>query len=270
MDVINEYISKALIADNRGGLNVEKIYQEKLKQKYVKVKQDDNGNSKNNHEKSITSINPFQRKIIELKYQCKAPKRSYTIHDNNNYKKKKKRKRESIKKYTQSILNEIELKQLHHLWNEYWKKSIADKTDSRKNLLQRIRRGLIFTGCCMKIVESTCAQDIGNIGFVLKETCNTFIFQNKLSTNSTQSKNKTDEPSINKLSCKYNIKMIPKQDRVFLLYTPNNKSNVNDNLTDNETILLYGNDFIVIKNKNEKKTKMTTLSSSDMYTMRKV
>ena len=69
MDVINEYISKALIADNRGGLNVEKIYQEKLKQKYVKVKQDDNGNSKNNHEKSITSINPFQRKIIELKYQ---------------------------------------------------------------------------------------------------------------------------------------------------------------------------------------------------------
>ena len=50
MDVINEYISKALIADNRGGLNVEKIYQEKLKQKYVKVKQDDNGNSKNNHE----------------------------------------------------------------------------------------------------------------------------------------------------------------------------------------------------------------------------
>ena len=25
MDVINDYVSKALIADNRGGLNVEKI-----------------------------------------------------------------------------------------------------------------------------------------------------------------------------------------------------------------------------------------------------
>ena len=42
MEIVNEYISKALIADNRGGLNVQKIYNEKLKQKFVKVKQDGN------------------------------------------------------------------------------------------------------------------------------------------------------------------------------------------------------------------------------------
>jgi hypothetical protein len=288
MDVINDYVSKALIADNRGGLNVEKIYNEKLKEKYLRIK----GSSNNRSNTTAASIDPFRRAKTVLKYNCSAPKQDYRKKRKRDDTCVEKRKRILIKKYKKALLSQSELQELHNLWNEYWNKSVHQNNMSKKNFLQRIRRGLIFTGSRMKVIGSRCPQDIGTYGYVVKETCNTFIFQNEktickdflFNNNITirrkeKRKEGEEEAEPNNYTSKYGIKMIPKSGRTFLLYLPVDKNklkNNNRNILDtqfstmNKTMLLYGDDFVietVINKTTKKQKKQMMISTGDMYTM---
>ena len=43
MEIVNDYVTRALIADNRGGLNIDKVFRDKLKDKHVRLKQAGDG-----------------------------------------------------------------------------------------------------------------------------------------------------------------------------------------------------------------------------------
>ena len=269
MDIVTDYVTRALTADNRGGLNIDRVFRDKLKDKYVRLKQTGNGNK---NSPLASSIDPFKREILGLKYHCRAPKQELGHSTVGKGKSKGlKRKRAVIKKYKSSILGKAELEQLQKDWGVYWGQCTRHSSISRNAVLQRIRRGLIFTGSRMEVTSSTCKHDVGTMGTVLKETRGTFIIQREVAV--ARGGNTTDKNEVN-----YSIKMIPKHGRVFALHVPNIDLNQGEPSGAPEKrfkkIALHGTDFVVRSdasknvNKNRKK-KVLTLTSGSTYSMSK-
>ena len=270
MEIVNDYVTRALIADNRGGLNIDKVLRDKLKDKYVRLKQAGDGQKSS---PPVSSIDPFKREMVELKYHCRAPKQELGQSAVSKGKKKgSKRKRAVIKRYKSSILSKAELEDLQACWEVYWAQCTRQSSISRNAVMQRIRRGFVFTGSRIEVLSSTCKHDVGTIGTVLKETRGTFIIQSEVA--ATGKGNATDKSPL-----KYSIKMIPKHGRVFALHFPNTDFRDGKPAVTSEKkikkIVLHGSDFVVLSdvsknvNKNRKK-KVVTLTSGSTYSMRKI
>ena len=224
-DPVRDYVESALKAEDRGGVQVSRTIEEKLKNKIMQFA---------NHTVDISS-NPltFQNAGNKsIPFSCGKVEGS------------SKQNGLSFKVLVTRLRLQLNRKktvyETNKSWNNYWHKVCKGNPHARK---QTLRRGIVFPGSRLKVVKSKCIHEIGISGTVVKETRNTFILEivkNKIRSQGPHSKSTT-------ISKK--IQVVLKANRIFMIMLPKAKGDVDDNIKLGETgkgdfVLVRGDDLL--------------------------
>lgn len=161
-DPVRVFVESALLAEDRGGVNIKRTIQEKLKNKIVQFS---------------TKATPSKNTLIFGNHGSgKQPAFFYAPS------RRRKRKTSSVDSKTCSDVKNClpstpeRLHDLRELWNDYWKRQYKVFQNPKKIL----GRTLVFTGCELLVSSSPCKNEIGMRGVVVRETKHMFwlCFQN--------------------------------------------------------------------------------------------
>lgn len=225
-DPVRDYVDSALTAENRGGVQVSRTIDEKLKNKALQFS--------NYPKNSFPSALDFGgRTKTNVPFRCRKVGGGSTLA-RSGFKAVSSRLRPQLKETP--LMNDK-----RKPWNDYWLRvSRASSRDGR----QTIRRGIVFTGSTLKIAASRCVHERGVVGTVVRETRNTFTLSVARSKKNQGSK---------KGSVPRKLQTVVKAKRIFMLVLPDSAGGAEQDRAGREAgvgqgtagfVLIHGDDLV--------------------------